>query len=138
MKIASVKEVKDNLSQFLKKAEQEDIVITKNGRPTAILHHLGEDELEDYLLEHDPKFKRKIEKRWKDYLKNGGTSLATLLKGLAGRVQETSHFQSNLPRKLSAKLSHCQRQPLGWFSRKFKMASCLSRSKGAKSASSGS
>jgi PHD/YefM family antitoxin component YafN of YafNO toxin-antitoxin module len=55
MKIASVKEVKDNLSQFLKKAEQEDVVITKNGRPTAILHHLGEDELEDYLLEHDPK-----------------------------------------------------------------------------------
>jgi len=82
MKIASVKEVKDNLSQFLKKAEEEDVVITKNGRPTAILHHLGEDELEDYLLEHDPKFKRKIEKRWKDFLENGGTSLETLLKGL--------------------------------------------------------
>ena len=84
MKIASVKEVKDNLSQFLKKAEQEDVVITKNGRPTAILHHLGEDELEDYLLEHDPKFKRKIEKRWKNYLKNGGTSLTTMLKEFAG------------------------------------------------------
>ena len=84
MKIASVKEVKDNLSQFLKKAKQEDVVITKNGRPTAILHHLGKDELEDYLLEHDPKFKRKIEKRWKDYLENGGTSIGTMLKGLAG------------------------------------------------------
>ena len=84
MKIASVKEVKDHLSQFLKNAEQEDVVITKNGHPTAILHHLGEDELEDYLLEHDPKFKRKIEKRWKDYLKNGGTSLASMLKEFAG------------------------------------------------------
>lgn len=84
MKIGSVKEVKDNLSKFLKNAEQEDVVITKNGRPTAILHHLGEDELEDYLLEHDPKFKRKIEKRCKDYLKNGGTSMETLLKGLGG------------------------------------------------------
>ena len=84
MKIASVKEGKDNLSQWLKKAEQEDVVITKNGRPTAILHHLGEDELEDYLLEHDPKFKRKIEKRWKDYLGNGGTSIETILQGLAG------------------------------------------------------
>ena len=78
MKIASVKEVKDNLLQFLKKAEQEDVVITKNGRPTTILHHLGEDELEDYLLEHDRKFKQKIEKRWKDYLKNGGVSMATM------------------------------------------------------------
>jgi PHD/YefM family antitoxin component YafN of YafNO toxin-antitoxin module len=84
MKIASVKEVKDNLSQFLKKAEQEDGVITKNWRPTAILHHLGEDELEDYLLEHAPKFKRKIEKRWEDYVKNGGTSIGTMLKGWAG------------------------------------------------------
>ena len=84
MKIASVKEVKDNLSQYLKNAEQEDVVITKNGRPTAILHHLGEDELEDYLLEHDPKFKRKIEKRWKDYLQNGGTTLEDMLKGLGG------------------------------------------------------
>jgi len=84
MKIATIKEVKDNLSRFLKKAEQEDIVITKNGRPTAVLHHLGEDELEDYLLEHDPKVRRKIEKRWKSYLRNSGTSIETMLKGLKG------------------------------------------------------
>ncbi|MDT3777050.1 type II toxin-antitoxin system Phd/YefM family antitoxin [Nitrospira sp. MA-1] len=85
MKIASVKEVKDNFSQFLKEAVHEDVVITKNGRPTAILHHLGDDKLEDYLLEHDPKFKQKIEKRWKDYLKNNGSvSMATLRKELAG------------------------------------------------------
>ncbi len=75
MKIPSVKEVKDNFSQFLKEAVHEDVVITKNGRPTAILHHLGDDELEDYLLELDSKFKQKIEKRWKDYLKNGGISM---------------------------------------------------------------
>lgn len=84
MKIASVKEVKDNLSRFLKRAEQEDVVITKNGRPTAVLHHLADDELEDYLLEHDPKFKRKIEQRWKDYLEKGGVPLEQVLKGLKG------------------------------------------------------
>lgn len=82
MKIASVKEVKDNLSQFLKNAEKEDVIITKNGTPTAVLHHLGEDEIEDYVLEHDPKFRRKIEKRWKAYLQRGGRSLEELLKGL--------------------------------------------------------
>jgi PHD/YefM family antitoxin component YafN of YafNO toxin-antitoxin module len=84
MKIASVKEVKDKLSQFLKTAETEDIVITKNGRPNAVLHHLGEDELEDYLLEHDPKFRRKIETRWKQYLQKGGRSLEEVLKELGG------------------------------------------------------
>jgi prevent-host-death family protein len=84
VKIASVKEVKDNLSRFLKKAEQEDVVITRNGRPTAVLHHLADDELEDYLLEHDPKFRRKIEQRWKDYLEKGGVPLEQVLKGLKG------------------------------------------------------
>ena len=82
MKIASVKDVKDNLSWYLKNAEKGDVIITKNGRPTAVLHHLGEDELEDYLLEHDPRFRQKIERRWKDYLKNGGRSLEQLLKEL--------------------------------------------------------
>lgn len=82
MKIASVKEVKDNLSQFLKNAEKEDVIIAKNGTPTAVLHPLGEDEIEDYVLEHDPKFRRKIEKPWKAYLQRGGRSLEELLKGL--------------------------------------------------------
>ena len=35
MKLASVKDVKNNLSEYLKKAEREDVIITKNGRPTA-------------------------------------------------------------------------------------------------------
>lgn len=33
MKLASVKDVKNNLSEYLKKAEREDVIITKNGRP---------------------------------------------------------------------------------------------------------
>ncbi|RPH80972.1 MAG: type II toxin-antitoxin system Phd/YefM family antitoxin [Nitrospiraceae bacterium] len=40
MKLASVKDVKNKLSDYLKKAEREDIIITRNGRPTAVLHHL--------------------------------------------------------------------------------------------------
>jgi PHD/YefM family antitoxin component YafN of YafNO toxin-antitoxin module len=82
MKIASVKEVKDRLSQFLKTAEKEDVVITKNGRPSAVIHHLGDDEIEDYLLEHDPKFRAKIDKRWKEYLRKGGHSVKEILRSL--------------------------------------------------------
>ena len=82
MKIASVKEVKNRLSHFLKTAEKEDVVITKNGKPSAIIHHLGEDEIEDYLLEHDRKFRAKIEKRWKDYLTKGGRSIEEILQSL--------------------------------------------------------
>ncbi|HEV8343829.1 MAG TPA: type II toxin-antitoxin system Phd/YefM family antitoxin [Candidatus Binatia bacterium] len=80
MKIASLKEVKDKLSQFLKTAETEDVIITKNGKPNAVLHHLGDDELEDYLLEHDPRFRKKIERRWKKYLAKGGRSLEEIMR----------------------------------------------------------
>ena len=80
MKLVTVAEVKNKLSEYLKRAEKEDIVITRSGKATAILHHLGEDELEDYLLEHDPKFKAKIEKRWKAYLKEGGAEITATLK----------------------------------------------------------
>ena len=82
MKIASVKDVKDKLSQYLKTAETEDVIITKNGRPNAVLHHLGDDEMEDYILEHDPKFRAKIEKRWKAYLRTGGRSIEQVLRSL--------------------------------------------------------
>ena len=81
MKVATVREVKDNLSKFLEKAKKEEIVITRNGHPTAILHAFhDEDELEDYLLEHDPNFIRKIEKRWQNYQKEGGIPLSRVSK----------------------------------------------------------
>jgi len=83
MKLASVKDVKNKLSDYLKKAEREDIVITRNGRPTAVLHHLGEDDLEDYIVEHDPKFRKIIEKRWKAYSSRGGNPLEKVLKRFA-------------------------------------------------------
>ncbi|MEX0802488.1 MAG: type II toxin-antitoxin system Phd/YefM family antitoxin [Candidatus Binatia bacterium] len=82
MKIASIKEVKDKLSQYLKTAEKEDVIITKDGRPTAVLHHLGDDDMEDYILERDPRFRAKIEKRWKAYLRTGGRSVQDVLSKL--------------------------------------------------------
>lgn len=83
MKLAGVKDVKNNLSGYLKKAEREDIVITRNGRPTAVLHHLGEDDLEDYIVEHDPKFRKIIETRWKAYGVQGGSPLEKVRKRLS-------------------------------------------------------
>jgi antitoxin (DNA-binding transcriptional repressor) of toxin-antitoxin stability system len=71
MKLASVKDVKNNLSKYLKQAEQADVILTKNGRPTTVLHHLGED---------DPKFRKWIEKHWKDYVAHGGLPLEQALK----------------------------------------------------------
>ena len=55
-------EIKDDLSRFLREAEGEEIVITRNGKPAGVLIGFGsEDDWLDYRLENDPRFLRRIE-----------------------------------------------------------------------------
>lgn len=75
MKMASVTEIRNKFSEYLKYTEKEDLVIVRSGKPMAVLRHLDEDELEDYLLEHDPKFKAELERRSKYFLKHGGLTI---------------------------------------------------------------
>ena len=57
MRIASVADVKAKFSGYLKASEQGPIVVTKNGRPVAMLLSVtDEDEIERMLLAHSPKF----------------------------------------------------------------------------------
>jgi prevent-host-death family protein len=63
MKKVALSEVKDDLSRFLRVAENEEVVITRHGKPAGIL--IGFQDEEDwfeYLLENDPRFLKKIEK----------------------------------------------------------------------------
>jgi prevent-host-death family protein len=62
MKKASLSEVKDDLSKFLRQAEKEEVVITRHGRPAGILIGFSsEEDWFDYRLEHDPRFLERIE-----------------------------------------------------------------------------
>jgi prevent-host-death family protein len=55
-------EVKDDLSKYLRLAANEEIVITRHGRPAGILIGFASDEdWFEYRLEHHPKFLRRIE-----------------------------------------------------------------------------
>jgi prevent-host-death family protein len=55
-------EIKDALSRFLREAEGEGIVITRNGKPAGLLIGFGsKDDWLDYRLENDPRFLRRIE-----------------------------------------------------------------------------
>jgi prevent-host-death family protein len=57
MRIASVADVKAKFSGYLKASEQGPVVVTKNGRPVAMLLSIkDEDEIERMLLAHSPKF----------------------------------------------------------------------------------
>jgi prevent-host-death family protein len=76
MKSAALNEVKDELSRYLRIAEQEDVLITRHGKPAGILiGFASEDEWFDYRLEHDPRFLKRIEQARQKILDGSGKRL---------------------------------------------------------------
>lgn len=62
MRIASIAEVKAKLSGYIKASEQGPVVVTKNGKPVAVLLSItDEEELERLLIAYSPKFQSIVE-----------------------------------------------------------------------------
>ncbi len=62
MKIASVAEVKSKFSGYLRTSQEGPVIVTKNGRPVAVLLAVtDEDEIERLILAYSPKFRRILE-----------------------------------------------------------------------------
>lgn len=54
-------EVKDDLSRYLREAEDGEVVITRHGRPAGVLiGFASEDDWLDYRLENDPRFLARV------------------------------------------------------------------------------
>ena len=61
MKRVPLHEVKNDLSRLLRRAETEDIVITRHGKPAGLLVGFkSEDDWFDYRLENDPRFMARV------------------------------------------------------------------------------
>jgi prevent-host-death family protein len=61
MKQVALSEIKDDLSKYLRLAENEEIVITRHGKPAGLLvGFASEDDWFDFRLEHDPRFLQRI------------------------------------------------------------------------------
>jgi prevent-host-death family protein len=62
MKEVALADIKDQLSKYLRKAEQEGLVITRHGKPAGVLIGFkSEEDWIDYRLENDPKFLARID-----------------------------------------------------------------------------
>jgi prevent-host-death family protein len=72
MKVIPMGEVKNHLSKYLKKCEEEPVFVTKNGKITAVLEHIEDSEIEDFLLERNPRFRKMLNKVKKE---KGGMTL---------------------------------------------------------------
>ena len=62
VKQVPLSEVKDDLSRYLRLAEDEEIIITRHGRPAGVLIGFATDEeWFEYRLEHDPRFLARVQ-----------------------------------------------------------------------------
>ena len=62
MKKIALSEIEDDLPKYLQMAEEEEVVITKDGKPAGILIGFRSDEdWIEYQLEHDPRFLQRVE-----------------------------------------------------------------------------
>jgi prevent-host-death family protein len=69
-------EIKNDLSRFLREAEGEEIVITRNGKPAGLLiGFASQDDWLDYQLENDPRFLRRIDKARKSLREGRGVRI---------------------------------------------------------------
>jgi prevent-host-death family protein len=79
MKKVPLSEVKDQLSEYLHLAEEEEIIITRHGKPAGILiGFASEDDWFDYRLEHDPRFLARVERARKSLREEKGVYLKDL------------------------------------------------------------
>ena len=85
MRFAGVKELKHQTMDILKASVKEDIIITAYGKPAAILHHITEEDLADYLIENAPAFKTRVEEAAAEYAAHGGIAADDLIKKLERR-----------------------------------------------------
>ena len=76
MRHIPLSEIKDDLSRFLREAENEEIIITRDGKPAGVLIGFGsEDDWLDYRLEDDPRFLRRVEQARKSLREGRGVRI---------------------------------------------------------------
>lgn len=62
MKIAPMGEVRNNFAKYLETAEEEPVFVTKNGKITAVIEHIEDRDIENYLLERSLRFRKMLDK----------------------------------------------------------------------------
>jgi prevent-host-death family protein len=73
MKIVAVREAKASLSEYIEKAQQDRVLITRHGKPAALIIGVEGEDLEDLLTMTNPRFWEMIEDRRRE---NASSSLA--------------------------------------------------------------
>jgi prevent-host-death family protein len=94
MKQVALSEIKDDLSKYLRLAENQQIIITSHGKPAGVLvGFASEDDWFDYKLENDPRFLQRIARARKSLQTGKGIKLEDVHLGPKARPRRKSRWR---------------------------------------------
>jgi len=85
MKFIAMRELRNNTSSLLDRLAEEDMVITRNGKPAAALVYLDEDLLDEFIITQHPTFMKSVEAAYREFEEKGGIDLETVKKRIERR-----------------------------------------------------
>ncbi len=97
MKVVAVRDAKASLSEYIAKAQQDRVLITKHGKPAALVIGVEGEDLEDLLTMGNPRFWEMIEDRRR---KNRSATIAEV-RELYGIKKPRGRRKRSKPRRRS-------------------------------------
>lgn len=95
MKIVPVADVKTRFSSYLEQSQEGPIIITRNGRPVAVLLAVtDEEELERLVLAHTPRFRQLLAAAEQRIRQTGGMSHAEFWQAVENASAEEHPAQN--------------------------------------------
>ena len=100
MKVASVTEVASDFAVYLKASAEGPVIVTRNGRPVAVLlRTTSEEDLERLLMGHSARLQRILEAARKRFRAGAGIPHETFWKEVeaenAGRIKKRATARKN-------------------------------------------
>ena len=110
MKIAPVAEIKAQFSSYVKEAADGPVVVTKNGKPVAVLLGItDEDEIERLLLGYSPKFQAMLSEASERIRTTGGIPHDEFWQQLDAEYEDSTNDAPNTA-KLNEKPAETRRR----------------------------
>ena len=112
MKIASVADVKAKLSAYLKETQRGPVIVTRNGKPVAVLLAVtDEDELERLILAHSPKFQAILDKSRRQIEETGGIPHADFWREVEAEDRKKDGKAKGAPQRQKSPRGTSRRPP---------------------------
>ena len=94
MKIAALARVKDQFSAYVRESQASPVIITRNGKPVALLTGIrDEDDLDSLLLANNPRFLQILEEARQRVRQTGGMKSGDFWKAVERR-RKSAHAKT--------------------------------------------